>query len=64
MRLSTSNASIFRRLDRAERAMEALLMPSLPSGVRVPFVFRSDRRGEVVRSVGGTRLVRAEAARG
>ena len=63
--MTVSNASIFRRLEAAERAMKTLVMPALPSGEKLPFVFRSDRRGEIVRSVAGTRLVRREVvARG
>jgi hypothetical protein len=62
--MTTSNASIFRRLDRVEREMRSLLMPTLPSGVRSPFVYRSDRRGEIVAAVAGTRLVRPEVVRG
>ena len=59
-----SNASTFRRYARVEADLLARTMPALPSGVRSPFVFRSDRQGVVVAAVAGTRLVRQEVARG
>lgn len=56
-----SNASIFRRVLRSERDALSAIMPRLPQGDRAPFIFRSDRVGEIVATVGGTRLVRAAA---
>lgn len=56
-----SNASTFRAFARIERQTLSAILPSLPTGDRNPFIYRSDRRGEILASVGGTRLVRQEA---
>jgi hypothetical protein len=56
-----SNASIFRRNLRSESLALSAVMPGLPTGDRAPFIFRSGRVGEIVATVGGTRLVRRVA---
>ena len=61
--MKLSNAGTFRAFAAADRMMSEHVMPKLPTGVRSPFVFRSDRVGTIVAARPGSRLVRPEAVR-
>jgi hypothetical protein len=59
-----ATASQHARLARAEHALVAALMPSLPSAVKAPVIAFAYREAvELVASVGGSRLVRKAVAR-